>query len=146
MMLVIVWLSCNHNLWGGRVWFQAIFYTLIQVFCCHNYDLGLEMVTALKIFKNLRTMEICNLTFSYAMFTCILGNKNIFVKCHPNLPKIIPCLVSHLILSQVWVKKGKILFCLLAENQGVPGHECPTLRGKLCSCSQINFTIIPELS
>ena len=51
-------------------------------------------------------------------------------------PNKITCLVSHLILSQVRGKKGTILFCLLEENQGVPGHGCPALRGKLCTCYQ----------
>ena len=31
----------------------------------------------------------------------------------------------HLLLSKLCVKKVKILFCLLAEIQGVPGHEFP---------------------
>ena len=60
---------------------------------------------------------LCSLSFFWK-------KKLIFPK-YRNRPKTIPCLVSHLLLSQVRVKKGTILFCLLAENQGVPGHEFP---------------------
>ena len=83
------------------------------------------MVTALKICDSVQAMKISNLTFSYAMFTFLFLEKKLIFPKYRNRPKTIPCLVSHLLLSQVRVKKGTILFCLLAENQGVPGHEFP---------------------
>ena len=83
------------------------------------------MVTALKICDSVQAMKISNLTFSYAMFTFLFLEKKLVFPKHQNRPKTIPCLVFHLLLSKLCVKKVKILFCLLAENQGVPGHEFP---------------------
>ena len=97
------------------------------------------MVTTLKICKSFWAMKICNLAFSYAMFTFLFWKKKAKFPKFSLIDQIIPCLVSHLFLSQLWVHKGKILFCLLAENQGVSGHECPTLRGKPCSHFQLSL-------
>ena len=92
------------------------------------------MVTALKICDSVQAMKISNLTFSYAMFTFLFLEKKLIFPKYRNRPKTIPCLVSHLLLSQVRVKKGTILFCLLAENQGVPGHEFPPCAENCVNC------------